>query len=364
MRDGQGKRGQTGRGVGLSRRRFLAAVGGGAAALGAAACLPHVSGEWGTCDEPDGGGADGAQDGSEGGPPAPLSNRVVEIATPGLVDPDTLVIDPTRLPELLSAGLLALTGAASLAEAWQIALPGRQAGERVGLKANTLNARVPTSPAVLAALVGSLRVGAGLQEDEVFVWDRSLHELTRAGYDPAALGCGLVGTQASSTDPSGPGYLRESVCLSGRQVYLTRVLTEGLEHLINVAVMKNHLAAGFSGALKNHYGSFSRPGDFHEGCEQHIARLNALPAIATKSRLHVLDALVGICAGDTADPPDCAPGRVLLAFDPVALDRRGVEVRDEARAARGAPPGAPAAYLDLAAELGLGSLEYDLVRIT
>jgi len=348
----------------LSRRRFLAAVGGGAAALGAAACLPHVSGEWGTCSEPDGGGADGAQDGGGGAPPAPLSNRVVEIAPPGLVDPDTLLIDTTRLPELLSAGLLALTGAASLAEAWQVVLPGRLPGERVGLKVNTLNARVSSSPAVVSALVASLRADAGVPDAELLVWDRSLRELTRAGFDGAALGCSLVGTQASSTDPTGPGYLRESVCLSGRQIYLSSVLTAGLEHLINVAVMKNHLAAGFTGVLKNHYGSFSRPEDFHEGCEQHIARLNALPAIASKSRLHVLDALVGVCAGDTADPPDCAPGKLLLAFDPVALDRRGVEVRDEVRAARGAPPGAPAAYLELAAELGLGSLEYDLVRIT
>jgi len=346
----------------LSRRRFLRTVGGGAAVLGAAACLPHVSGEWGACSEPDGGGADGEADGGQ--VPAPRSHRVVEIVAPDVVDPDSLAIDPARLPELFGRGLLALTGAASLAEAWREVLPDRGPGERVGIKVNTLNARVPSAPALAEALVGSLRAEGGLAQAEVFVWDRSLRELTRAGFDAERLGCALVGTHASSSDPSGPGYAREAVCLSGRQIHLSTVLTEGLEHLINLAVMKNHLAAGFTGALKNHYGSFATPGEFHEGCELHIARLNAFPAIATRSRLHVLDALVGVCAGDTADPPDCAPGRILLAFDPVALDRRGVEVRDEVRAQRGSPPGPPAAYLEPAAALGLGSLDYELVQIT
>jgi uncharacterized protein (DUF362 family) len=326
--------------------------------LGASACLPHVSGEWGGCqdplDEPDGGGIE---------VPAPRSHRVVEVVANQAVDPDSLAIRAELLPGLLAAGLAALTGEAAPAAAWRAVLTDLQPGQRVGLKVNALNARVPSSPHLVAALVASLRSEAGLTEQEVFVWDRSVRELSRAGFDPGQLGCALQGTHASSSDPTGPGYDAQTVCLSGRQIRLSRVLVGGLEHLINVAVMKNHLAAGFTGALKNHYGSFANPGDFHAGCEQHVARLNALPEITRVSRLHVLDALVGVCAGDTADPPDCAPGRILLAFDPVALDQRGLELRDAARALKGAPPGPPAAYLELAAALGLGTRDYELVTI-
>jgi uncharacterized protein (DUF362 family) len=134
--------------------------------------------------------------------------------------------------------------------------------------------------------------------------------------------------------------------------------------LINVAVMKNHFAAKFTGCMKNQYGSFSRPYDFHEGSDDHIANLSVMPEITSVSRLFVIDALFGVSIGDTDKPPDCAPKRILFSFDPVAIDQRGLEIRDEMRRVfHDQDPGPQPGYIQKAADMGLGSMEYDLVTI-
>lgn len=338
----------------LDRRGFLKLVGGTAAALGAASCLPHVDGSWDSCEE-----EPFVLD------PAlvPRSNRVVEVMAPGAVAEDSLVIDAAVVAAMFAAGLTALTDTADLAAAWQQVLPGYQAGQRIALKANALNPDVPTSPALLTAVGQSLLADLSAPGTDVYAWDRTEREMQRAGLTPEVLGIAVRGTHFSSSDETGPGYEEQTVCLSGRRIKLTRLLTQETEHLINVAVMKNHYAAGFTGCLKNHYGSFANPGDFHDNCEQHIARLNAMPEVAGTTRLHVMDALLGVSRGDTDKPADCKPRRILMAFDPVAIDQRGLEVRDEMRVEAGLEPGNPAGYIAEAEALGLGSTAYELVRI-
>ncbi|MBW1871220.1 MAG: DUF362 domain-containing protein [Deltaproteobacteria bacterium] len=265
---------------------------------------------------------------------------------------------------MFRAGLLALTDQTTLAGAWNAVMPERQAGEKVALKANTLSPYVPTSPELLGAIVGSLTDGPQIPAADIFVWDRRVDELESVDIVPARLGVECLGTIKSTSDLSGPGYEIEPACLSGRKIYFSKILTNGLDHLINVSVMKNHLASGFTGCLKNHYGSFSQPAKFHEGCENHIAILNSLPEVASVSRLHIMDALIGVCMGNTHEPSDCTPARLLLSFDPVAIDSRGLEVRDEMRAEAGMGAGLPAGYLAKAAELGLGITEFELVTLT
>jgi uncharacterized protein (DUF362 family) len=178
------------------------------------------------------------------------------------------------------------------------------------------------------------------------------------------MGVECRGTIFSATDETGPGYEEEPACLTGRKIYFSRVLTREIDHLINVAVMKNHFAAKFTGCMKNQYGSFSRPYDFHEGSDDHIANLSVMPEITGVSRLFIIDALFGVCVGDTNMPADCAPKRILLSFDPVAIDQRGLEIRDEMRRSyHDQDPGPQPGYIQKAADMGLGSIEYDLVSI-
>jgi len=336
----------------ISRRKFIRLVGGGAACMGAAACIPHGGGDWESCEveEP-------------GEVPVPLSNRVVEVyAQNSVVEADGIIVGDV-VEQMFSAGLLALTDGTTLQEAWQVVLPERQAGERIALKVNALNPDVPTSPEVCASIVDSLQADLQVAAADIFVWDRTTRELQRADLTPERLGVECPGTTFSATDKSGLGYESEPACLSGRKIYFSRVLTQEVDHLINVAVMKNHFAAKFTGCLKNHYGSFSRPYEFHTGSDDHIANLNVMPEITSVSRLFVIDALFGVSIGDTDKPADCAPRRILFSFDPVAIDQRGLEIRDEMRAGHGEDPGPQPGYIEKAAALGLGSTEYELVTI-
>jgi uncharacterized protein (DUF362 family) len=337
----------------ISRRKFIKLVGGGAAGLTAASCIPHVGGDWESCEVED-----------PGEIPAPRSHRVVEVyAEDSVMELDGIIVGEV-VTEMFAAGMLALTDAATLEEAWRLVMPGRAAGEKIALKANTLGQECPTSPELCAAIVDSLQADLQVDTADIFVWDRTTRELERAGLKPERLGVDCRGTCFSATDESGPGYEEEPACLSGRKIYFSRILTRETDHLINVAVMKNHFAAKFTGCMKNNYGSFSRPYDFHDGSDEHIANLNVMPAITRVSRLFIVDALFGVCVGDTDKPADCAPRRVLLSFDPVAADQRALEIRDEMRRAyhdrdAGPQPG----YIQRAADLGLGSIEYDLVSI-
>jgi uncharacterized protein (DUF362 family) len=337
----------------ISRRKFIQLVGGGAACLGAAACIPHVGGDWESCEVAD-----------PGEVPAPLSHRVVEVYAENSVVELEGKIAGGVVAQMFSAGMLALTDRSTLAEAWQLVMPARPAGEKIALKVNTLSQDVPTSPEVCAAIVDSLKDDLQAAASDIFVWDRTTRELERADLTPGRLGVECYGTVHSASDESGPGYEEEPVCLSGRKIYLSRILTREVDHLINVAVMKNHFAAKFTGCMKNHYGSFSRPYDFHEGSDDHIANLNVMPEITKVSRLFVIDALFGVCIGDTNKPADCAPKRLLFSFDPVAIDQRALQIRDEMRLSyHGQGPGAQPGYIEKAAALGLGSTEYELVSI-
>lgn len=337
----------------VSRRTFLRAAGLGTLGLGMTRCMPHVHKEWETCRMP--------------ALPSPLalsrSPRVIEVISSKAVNPDNYRLDEAVAARMVRAGLLALTGAASEADAWKVIIPERQPGEAISFKVNTLSQYAPSSPEVLTGLTTSLLEPTGIDSGEVFVWDRTQSELESRGLTADRLKVPCRATFASFKDKTGPGYEDQTVCLSGKKIHLSRLLTRDTKHLVNVAILKNHTVSGVTGCLKNHYGSFCRPGDFHQGSEQHIALLNTFPQIVDVSRLYVIDALLAVVLGDTDGRPDCAPGRLLFSFDPVAIDQRALEIRDEYREKRGAKPGLPAGYLEVAESFGLGTRQYDLVTI-
>lgn len=341
--------------TGMRRRDFLKLAGSGVAAAGISACLPHTGGDWSSCEPTDG-----------GTPPSPASARVVEVHLPGVVEAGYQIPDRARVARAIERGLLSLTGEADLSAAWARVLGAYQTNQVVGLKVNCLNKKgVPTSIPVIAGLVSTLGASALMPAEDLLVWDRRQDEFDVAAtrLTPDAVGCPVRATEGSE---GSPGYEEEPACLVGRKMYWSKILTRGVQHLVNVAVLKNHTVSGFTGVLKNHYGSFIRPGDFHRDALRAIPELNTLPPIARVARLHVIDALIGVSTMDTDGPPDCKPERILLSFDPVAIDSRGVDLRDEVLLANPevGRKGPPAPYLEVAEGLGLGSRTYELETLS
>jgi uncharacterized protein (DUF362 family) len=356
----------------FDRRSFL--VGGASLLAGAAAarCLPDVSGQW--QDEGQALCAQGAEPKVAPGDPATLG-RVLELHDASLTDGPR--VNATAAGSAVSRLLLALTGKSDLKAAWSALIPGLAPGQVVGIKVNTLNSSVPTHPELVRALCDSLKQGLGLGAAEIVVWDRRLDELTRAGITADAMGVTVEGTQDNEREKGkGRGYEVGTICLGLRKTHLSNLLTRRVDHLVNFAVMKRHDASGFTGVLKNHYGSFDNPGDFHDkqGPEgavlerrfaEAIPAVNALPEVAEKTRLWLVDATLGICKGTTESSVDCVPNKLLVGLDPVALDLRARQIRDEERGAIGPDPETISeAWLDAAVKAGLGTKTVKLEKVS
>ena len=334
----------------------------------AASCLPKVDGDW----PPDGGQALCSWTEPRITPATPTNGRVVEASNLDMVTlPPSVTIVPCQAEHTFKEMMLKLTGAVDMKAAW-LSLFDYQPGQVVGIKVNTLNSKCPTHREVVKVLVDSLKAHvSGIQANDILVWDRRLDELKKAGLTADYLECRVEGTKDDTqTKGNGRGYELSPICLGSGQSHLTNIQTRAVDHLINFAVLKNHLASGFTGVLKNHYGTIDNPGMFHNKVdantgkvlerrfEQAIPTINALDEVVTKSRLFLMDASISVIKGDTDSSPDWIPSTLMASLDPVALDAHGRKRRDAWVVASGSPKPTETisdGWLKACERVGLGS---------
>jgi uncharacterized protein (DUF362 family) len=155
---------------------------------------------------------------------------------------------------------------------------------------------------------------------------------------------------------SGVGFEENRIRLSEASVKLSRILTERIDDLISLPVLKNHQMAGVTLSMKNHFGSIDRPMLLHgreRDCSPGIAELNAQPAIRDRTRLVIIDAMFGTYSSGLGARPDFAPMSLIVATDPVAADSLGQKMINARRVRKGLDP-LDARHLHDAAGLGLG----------
>ncbi|HIE52925.1 MAG TPA: DUF362 domain-containing protein [Armatimonadetes bacterium] len=262
-------------------------------------------------------------------------------------------IDPSVVEEMLRRGILALSGAKSVEEAWRSFFRPKDV---VGLKLNCLfGPGASTHPEVTMAVVKGVQL-AGVKPENILLWDRSDGDLRKSGYRLNRAGPGV---QCYGTGGDYEPEVTRHRSFHGR---LSKILTRKITALINVPILKDHRIAGITAAMKNHYGSFNNPNEHHDNnCDPYIADLNSLPVIQEKTRLIVCDALQPIPEGGPRFSPrfrwDYAG--LLLSTDPVALDYCGWRIIEERRREVGLRPlkqvGRPPRQLASAAKLGLGT---------
>jgi len=404
---------------GRTRREILADAAMAAAAAsvaGLAGCFPSVGGKWpsSACSDPDA-GANANAGTFPGVTPAVVEVQREESVTIGT----TAVIQPDVVATMLDAGLVALANQVALfnagapaqgagsdtAEAgapgsgggtdnpWKVLLPNYTDGLRIGLKINCLNPGVPTSPAIVNAIIASLRDKLGVDPKNIIVWDRTMAELTKAGYSADALAPtqllatwtrafdNKTETEASVT-PAGLGY-GDPICGAPRGILkgqpsnwprLSRILTDKTDLTINCPVFKVHGQSGVTGAMKNIYGIIDNPGEYHpdstdaDHLNNSLPKLYALPAIRKSISLTIVDALIATTQKDTQYPQDAYPKRILLGLDPVALDSYALILLNQIRAAFTLGKFGPVdpkltVWLDNAVNAGLGRRDFSLVSV-
>ena len=300
----------------------------------------------------------GDEEGEAPVPPANLGAKVVDLYDPGSVD-SSGKLDEARVKAMLYKGLRELTGHQELAKAWKALIPEFHPGLRMGLKVNCAFYRAANSPALIKALVQTLTADLGASADKIIVWDIADVLVRGAGITTEATGATIMGTTMS---PSAPGYETTSIAVAGKKIRLAKLFTELTDVTLNLSILKDHNIAGMTGALKNIYGVFNNPGDFHKDLVTALPAIYALPQIKGRMRLLITEAFIAVSEGGPLAPASHSPGRLMMATDPVALDAQALTLLNSIR--KTPLPAAKLAWMQGAEKLGLGKVTPELVKIT
>jgi uncharacterized protein (DUF362 family) len=140
------------------------------------------------------------------------------------------------------------------------------------------------------------------------------------------------------------------------KVKLAKALTL-CDMVIGIPILKDHMIAGVTFAMKNMYGVVERPFDLHgSGCNPAIADLNCIPAIRQKVRFTIGDALSSVYDGGPVFRPERLwyPNALIVGEDRVALDQVAWQIIEKKRAEVGLPTleaaGRPPRYIATAAD--------------
>ncbi len=294
--------------------------------------------------------------------PAELS-KVVHTHHAGVWDGETLA--PEAIRQMLDASITELTGLDDAIKAWASLF---DPSERIAIKVNAFrNSIIWTHVPLVMAVTESLQE-AGVPAEQIVIFDYYTSELETAGFPVNQDGPGVrcYGTDSNYTD----GWQ-----IVGSDIELSNIVID-CDALINMPVLKAHTLAGMSFAMKNHYGTFSRPQSFHRGARinRGMAELNALPPIKDHTRLIIGDVLAAALRVTNSFPyweTDWIGDSILMSIDPVAHDTVGLDVFSQILVADERNPTAAknmaSLWLESGTELGLGTndLDYiDLVEMT
>ena len=257
--------------------------------------------------------------------------------------------------DVLNRSVCQLTGRREAREAWCALF---KPSDRVGIKINALaGPRLCPRPGVVEAIVAGLRQ-AGVEDENIIIWDRFDHELEACGYELNRRG----GVRCFGTDAlRGSGYEGEISTLPHMGSCFSMILTRLCTALVNVPVLKDHDLAGVSGAMKNLYGVIHNPNKYHlNNCDPYVAELSTHPEIRGKLRLNVCDAIRPQYDGGPSYKPRLVwpLDMLLVSGDSVAIDRVSQEIIEAKRRAKGLPTleeaGHPPKHIDTAAALDVG----------
>jgi hypothetical protein len=256
---------------------------------------------------------------------------------------------PEVIREMLDASITALTGLDKAQDAWSVLF---SPDERIGIKVNAFrNSLIWTHVPLVAAVTDSLQE-AGIPAEQIVIFDYYTNELETAGFAINEDGPGV------RCYGSGSNYT-EAGTVNGKNIELSDILL-GCDALINMPVLKSHMIAGVSFAMKNHYGSISGPSLLHSNIGNRMAELNALPPIKDRTRLIVGDALTACLEYRGGYPywiSDWAGDSILMSFDPVAIDTIALQMLERLLTDEG---GNPAFILAMAIPCLEGGVEFGL----
>jgi hypothetical protein len=147
--------------------------------------------------------------------------------------------------------------------------------------------------------------------------------------------------------------------------YLAKIVTREITKLINIAVLKHNEDSGVTWATKNiALGVTTNKVRFHiDYCAKAIPEILAQPCIRDKTVLHIGEA-AKISTVSVGGAQIARDNRIFFSRDPVAMDRIGLEILEEKRAAHGLESvRAVATHVAACAEKGLGTDDLSKIEL-
>ena len=392
----------------VNRRNFLRLAGAGAAAAAAAPVAQAMSQATGTAAtklNPEASGNQTPQD-----KPATNIADASKIARgpnsmPGLYPGLVAVVKNTRsvkenaiveqeVYDMIARSMLELTGEKKLKKAWRKFV---SPGERIGLKVNPVAGKsLSTSHEVVRAVIAQLEE-SGIKRSQLTIWDRREFELTDVGFTAENYpGIRIVGTEQMDKDGLYYGkdgklygehmidrdwyywadvegeydeYTMPYMVNGGKYSYYTKIVTQDLDKIINIPILKN---AGMTVtlALKNlAFGSVSNTGRLHAKLwNETCAQVCAFAPVRDKVVLNIVDGIKGCFNGGPGANPQffCDYHTIMAGTDPVAVDRIGYDIVLAKRIAEGLQKeGTPQAleFMLQAEKLSLGVADRSKIEV-
>jgi uncharacterized protein (DUF362 family) len=280
------------------------------------------------------------------GMPGPFPGQVVRVHSEKSLDTATDAADRAVVKQMLSAGMLALTGARRDADAWSRFV---SPSDVVGIKVNCSGApRICSAPEVVACIAENL-IAIGIAPANIYVYERFENQIRTVNY-PKLLPAGVQIWTAESSRGSILGYDPRTYVETSffgeedTRSNLSRLVAEKLTKIINVPNAKEHQAAGVTGCLKNvAYGHFSNVDRSHRyektNTRTFIGTLAATEPVRSRVVLNVMDGLRGVWHAGPFSRSDrfrFYPKLLMFGTDPVAMDHKLLELVEAKRKAEGA----------------------------
>ena len=300
------------------------------------------------------------------------------------INPQSLVVDVksrtgivkgmtpniSLIKQMMDSGITLLTGTGNPKDAWKSLF---HEDERVGIKINGLGADILVGNYQICwAIVDALK-SIGVKENNIIIWDQYQNFFLSSGFK---INRSFKGVRTYTTDGGGGKEALDSGS-SHREydsgygaVKVSKILTEEVDSLINIGLLKDHGLAGVSIALKNiSHGVISHPDNFHDNsCDPFIAAINSIPVIKDKIKLHICNGIVGLYEGGPMPQKRHTwnDNRIILSRDPVALDTIGMNIIEGKRKEKNLRslfnrPNLPV-HIETAAKYGLGVTDLNLIN--
>ena len=282
------------------------------------------------------------------GMPGPYPGRVVAVKSDKSVDTATGAANDDVVREMMTRGMLTLTGARTIRDAWRRFI---EPSDIVGLKVNCGGYPHCISAYEIVAEVVRQLTGLGVPVSNIYVYERFQNQMDECNY-AARLPEGVQSIAAeranrnvdnSEYDPA--TYLEAD--LFGEEdtrSNMMRLVSQKLTKIINIPNMKDHGATGVTGCLKNiSYGSFSNVARTHSRGRSHtyslVGQMCAVEPLRSRTVLQIMDGLRGVWHGGPFARTTryvFYPRQIMFGTDPVAIDRLLLDIIEKERLAHGA----------------------------